>query len=528
MKKVIIIEDDPIVAHIYRTRLEKEGYSVETCADGQNGFYRIHEFNPDAVLLDLMLPKMNGVDILKKIRAQSKYGRIPIVVFTNAYVPNMIQEAFSAGASQVFNKATITPRQILDALNLLLFTPGGESTAPLITHYPTIPGMGSVGPTPGGGGTGGEGPAVGGNGGGGEPSSGGSGPAGSGPGGSGPGGPGPGGWGPGGTGGAGGSREQMGHADPLSDFGEPSFHSPGGPVHLSVANSYQANPHGYSPEMLGQPAANAAAILGISSGINADDSAFQADLYHAFVKAMPETLATLRKHLQEFTKSTDEKARLPHLLELYRKVHALTGSAGIAGFGGIAHMTAALEVLLKELHEKPKNINASTLRTTAHSIDFLGEMFRATEPDHGQPPPANILVVDDEILSRRAITYALEKANLKSVNLEDPTLALKMTTDSRFDLIFLDVQMPGMDGFELCQKIRSISVNRGTPIIFVTSLTDFKSRAKSSLSGGSDLIAKPFMFIELTVKALTHVLRGRLAQRQKPACQGGTMILMAS
>src|SRR5216117_348892 len=112
MKKILIIEDDPIVAHIYRTRLEKEGYQLEVAQDGQTGFYRIHEFRPDGVLLDLMLPKMNGIDILKKIRAQSQFGRVPIVVFTNAYVPNMIQEAFGAGASQIFNKATLTPRGV--------------------------------------------------------------------------------------------------------------------------------------------------------------------------------------------------------------------------------------------------------------------------------------------------------------------------------------------------------------------------------------------------------------------------------
>ena len=116
MKRILIIEDDPIVGHIYRTRLEKEGFEIEVCADGQAGFYRTHEYQPDAVLLDLMLPKMNGIDILKKLRAEPKFQRLPVVVFTNAYVPNMIQEAFSAGASQVFNKATLTPRQILDAL----------------------------------------------------------------------------------------------------------------------------------------------------------------------------------------------------------------------------------------------------------------------------------------------------------------------------------------------------------------------------------------------------------------------------
>src|SRR2546426_5442596 len=99
MKKILIVEDDPIVAHIYKTRLEKEGYEVEISADGQSGFYRIHEFHPDAVLLDLMLPKMNGVDILKKIRAQSQFAQTPIIVFTNAYVPNMIHESFTAGAN---------------------------------------------------------------------------------------------------------------------------------------------------------------------------------------------------------------------------------------------------------------------------------------------------------------------------------------------------------------------------------------------------------------------------------------------
>src|SRR5215207_1893543 len=138
MKKVLIIEDDPVVAHIYRTRLEKEDYTVETCADGQAGFYRIHEFHPDGVLLDLMLPKMNGIDILKKIRAQSQFNRIPIIVFTNAYVPNMIQEAFSAGASHVFNKATLTPRQILDSLHALIAS-GTSFNAPPQSANPVSP-----------------------------------------------------------------------------------------------------------------------------------------------------------------------------------------------------------------------------------------------------------------------------------------------------------------------------------------------------------------------------------------------------
>jgi len=455
MKKVLIIEDDPVVGHIHRTRLEKEGYAVEVSVDGQSGFYRIHEFRPDAVLLDLMLPKMNGIDILKKIRAQSQFGRVPIVVFTNAYVPNMIHEAFSAGASRVFNKATLTPRQILEALHLLIYGNGGDEASTILpmpgaaapaTNIPTPP---MAGQAPG--------------------------------------------------------KQGL-------TFTEPSFH----PRPQSQGSPPPPHPYFPTPPSSADSTGEASPAL-VSSASNSDQSIFDVELQQAFLASKTETLTALRKLLHDFTKAQDEASREPHLLELYRKIHALTGNAGLAGFGCIAQMTAAVEVLLKELHEKPKNINASTLRTVAHSIDFLAELFKTDRSGVGDPPPANILVVDDEILSRRAITYALEKANLTSTNVEDPAVALKLATDHSYDLIFLDVQMPGMDGFQLCTKLRALPHNKSTPIVFVTSLTDFNSRAKSSLSGGTDLIAKPFMFIELTVKALTHVLRNRLVQKKQAA-----------
>ncbi|MCI0747622.1 MAG: response regulator [Verrucomicrobia subdivision 3 bacterium] len=423
MKKILIVEDDPIVAHIYQTRLEKEGYEVEIAPDGQSGFYRIHEFKPDAVLLDLMLPKMNGVEILKKIRAQGKFAQTPVIVFTNAYVPNMIHESFQAGATQVFNKATLTPRQIIEAIQNAL-------------SYSSMPPVAAAAPTP--------------------PSP----PA---------------------------------ENDPAVERGvvpgevEEPFHGTGS-RNTPVSNLVQLPP----PQDEG-------------------DLKFQADLLQTFLNTAPDTLAQLRRGMQDFTKAADDSARLPLVLELYRKIHALTGSAGLAGLHDISQMAAALEVLLKELFEKPKNINASTLRTVAHSIDFVGELItRGSGADLLSGTPVNILVVDDEILSRRAVTYALEKANLKSISVEEPQVALNLAGENFYDLIFLDVQMPGMDGFELCTKIRALPTCKNTPIIFVTSLTDFKSRARSSLSGGTDLIAKPFMFIELSVKALTYVLRSRL------------------
>jgi len=174
-------------------------------------------------------------------------------------------------------------------------------------------------------------------------------------------------------------------------------------------------------------------------------------------------------------------------------------------------MSAAFEALLKEVYEKPKNINASSIRTIAAAVDFIGLLFeKGTLPDRQEIPVSKILVVDDEAISRRAIVYALEKARLKSVNVEDPMQAMLLLTENEFDLVFLDVDMPGMTGYELCAKLRALPQHKKTPVVFVTSLNDFDNRTSSTMAGGNDFIAKPFLFIELTVKALIHVLRGRL------------------
>ncbi len=451
MKKILVIEDDPVVAHIYRNRLEKEGYTVEVCEDGQAGFYRIHEFHPHGILLDLMLPKMNGIDILKKIRAEGEFAQIPVIVFTNAYVPNMIQDAMSAGASQVCNKATLTPRQVLDALHLLLAgvaSPASSGPTSLLSKPPASP-----------------------------PS----------------------------------SRR----GDPLFQNQAPRAYEGSPPLQRLFQAPEEIAPSKANPPRASVP--QPSQILPFRHSENSDDAAFQAELTEAFNASKIDLITTLRKHLHGFTKAADDASRMPHLVDLYRKVHSLTGSAGIAGFAAVSQLTAALEVLLKELYEKPKNINASTMRTVSHSVDFLAELFKSTAPQDEPVVASGILVVDDEILSRRAVSYALEKASLKAVAVEDPLVALRLATENSYDLIFLDVQMPGMDGFELCSKIRLLPTNKTTPVIFVTSLTDFKSRARSSLSGGTDLIAKPFMFVELAVKALTHVLRGRVVQMKQAA-----------
>jgi two-component system sensor histidine kinase/response regulator len=70
--------------------------------------------------------------------------------------------------------------------------------------------------------------------------------------------------------------------------------------------------------------------------------------------------------------------------------------------------------------------------------------------------------------------------------------------------------MPGMNGYELCTKLRALPLYKTTPVVFVTVLNDFEARASSMMSGGNDFIGKPFHFMELAVKAIVYILRGKL------------------
>jgi PleD family two-component response regulator len=223
----------------------------------------------------------------------------------------------------------------------------------------------------------------------------------------------------------------------------------------------------------------------------------------------------MRSSLQILTKAENEQGRLRQLHELYRRIHALTGNAAVAGCTLIAQMADAFEALLKELHEKPANINASTLRTVAMAVDFMGTLFDKNLVNSRQDfPAATALVVDDEAISRRAVNYALEKARIRSVSVEDPHKAHDLLCENKYDVIFLDVDMPGMNGFELCAKLRTFNLHKKTPVVFVTSLTNFESRANSMMSGGNDFIAKPFLFVELAVKALIFVLRAKVTVKK--------------
>lgn len=231
----------------------------------------------------------------------------------------------------------------------------------------------------------------------------------------------------------------------------------------------------------------------------------------AFLNAAPKRLLSMRKALQELCRFSEEAARKSMLIELGAELRGLKGMAGLPELLPVWQMAYALECLVKQLSEKPGRITASTLRIVAGAVDLLEELTRpGLRPDLCTNPPIRVLAVDDDAISRHAVAFALKKGVGRPDVAENGPAALELAAKQHYDVLFLDVQMPGMDGFELCSKIHETECNRATPAVFVTMHSDFGSRAKSTLCGGNDLIGKPFLIFEITVKALTLALRSRL------------------
>jgi len=395
MKTVLIIEDDPIILHIYKDQIKKAGFAVEIAVNGEDGLRAVQQIDPDFILLDLMLPKVDGVEFLKRIRGQKEFEKTPIFVFTNVYLSDLAKDAAKAGATQVFDKSVAVPQDIIRAIR-----------------------------------------------------------------------------------------------DPL---GSPADSSASHRTSSAQANNSEAK--------------------SLAANASAPDTNSQHELVQDFVETAPEILLGLRKILQALAKNEGSAARLTQLSNLYEKIHSLGGGAAAAGLRSLSQLSAALEALLKQLTDKPDDLTPSSLRTLSHAMDFLDVLFKHDAPaDPLEASPLKILVVDDESLSRLAIVSALKRAKLSSVDVDNPKVALQLLTERSFDLIFLDVSMPDMNGFDLCRELRKLPIHKTTPIIFITSSADFESRSLGALSGGNDLIAKPFLFTELTVKALNYALKNRFSQ----------------
>jgi len=120
MQKLLIVEDDFFVRDLYTRELSREGFEVVSAEDGAEGLLKVVEEKPDLVLLDIMLPKMSGLAVLKTLKEKEETKNIPVVLLTNLGQDSVIREGFTLGAIGYLIKAAYTPTQIIEEVKKFL------------------------------------------------------------------------------------------------------------------------------------------------------------------------------------------------------------------------------------------------------------------------------------------------------------------------------------------------------------------------------------------------------------------------
>ncbi len=387
MTRVLIVDDDPLVQMAYGGALSRRGFDVHTAPDGVAALKAMRDWKPDVVVLDLMMPKLSGVDVLRVMRSKKELAEMPVIVFTNSYIDAETAESAGLTAQKGLQKAQCTPALLEEAIRQVLENKEKQPVEGLLTVPKLTP--------------------------------------------------------------------------------------------AQAAQSDRISSGDWRDATRGQLLANSKA-----------------------------TCAALRTAFVAWTSAEEGKDRALKLQDLYRRLHFLTTLAGMAEHHRLSQLMTALEALVFRLTEEPALTTPSVFVTVSSAIDFVVTLLQEAQAGvFGQAVQGRVLVVDDDQVSNRLVTWALATANLRARSTEDPVAGLHLITQEQFDLILLDLEMPRIDGFEFCRRVRTLPAYAKIPIIYVTIHAEFEHRAHGAMAGADDMIAKPVLPLELAVKTTMHLLR---------------------
>lgn len=388
-KTILFVEDNQLVLTSYQACLQREGFAVEAAGDGEMALEKLPQLKPGLVILDLMLPKVNGMEVLNFIRKHDDLKQTPVLILSNAYMDDQTLRAMTAGANKRLLKTQCTPAALVQSV-----------------------------------------------------------------------------------------RELMG---------------------MAAASDSSAAQSGANDPLLKETRAT-------------------------LLKDGPGEITKIRECCLAYVKAGQTAAGTEHLNSLYKRVHFLCARSGLANCMKVAHLSCALEAMLFEIIFKKITPSPSAMQTITQAVDCLGRLFQSDDVNGGGTTfKAKVLVVDDDPVCNFVTVSAMKRAKLDAVSTQDPAAALKMAQNERYDIVLLDINMPGMNGYEVCGKLRLLSGYQKTPVIFVTSNSEFQARAQAVLSGGDDLIAKPISPLELALKTIMSLIKPqRQARPASPAAAAAT------
>ena len=111
--KVLIIDDDEALRTMYLERMKAEGFEVEIAPNGEKGLARVTDFKPDVIMLDVMMPKINGFAVLDILKTTPEYKNIPVIILSALIQPENKERAIKSGAADYLVKSEALPAQVV-------------------------------------------------------------------------------------------------------------------------------------------------------------------------------------------------------------------------------------------------------------------------------------------------------------------------------------------------------------------------------------------------------------------------------
>jgi two-component system, OmpR family, alkaline phosphatase synthesis response regulator PhoP len=119
-KTILLVEDDPFLSDIYSTKFEEVGYVVDVAKNGVSALSKAEEGSYALILLDMVLPKMNGGEVLQQLKKNEKTKAIPVVILSNLGSDEEVKEGLKMGADDYLVKSQFTPSEVVAKINELL------------------------------------------------------------------------------------------------------------------------------------------------------------------------------------------------------------------------------------------------------------------------------------------------------------------------------------------------------------------------------------------------------------------------
>lgn len=117
MSKVLLIEDDSLMVKMYNMKFTHDGFDVETALDGEEGLQKAKSTKPNVIILDIMLPRMSGTEVIEKLKQDPTTKDIPVIVLTNLNVTeDDVAKCKNLGAKEILAKTEVTPQEVVDKI----------------------------------------------------------------------------------------------------------------------------------------------------------------------------------------------------------------------------------------------------------------------------------------------------------------------------------------------------------------------------------------------------------------------------